>query len=158
MRAKKRKTIVVEEMKILRKDEWAKKNWGNGPLGVGAQSCTARTARIAQHAQHAQHALHSRALARTEKMRNKESVHSQAENKTPVGIDVLTGEPCSPVMEGIYDNYCVKKQMLNLTPVCIFARTCHSCIPKRKNTNRISPYSWVITCTTKRIRLISRIG
>merc|ERR1712118_620894 len=32
-------------------------------------------------------------------------------------IDVLTGEPCSPVMEGIYDNYCVKKQMLNLTPV-----------------------------------------
>jgi T-complex protein 1 subunit zeta len=27
------------------------------------------------------------------------------------------GEPCSPVMEGIYDNYCVKKQMLNLTPV-----------------------------------------
>jgi T-complex protein 1 subunit zeta len=42
---------------------------------------------------------------------------AHAENKTPVGIDVLTGEPCSPVMEGIYDNYCVKKQMLNLTPV-----------------------------------------
>jgi len=40
-----------------------------------------------------------------------------AASKTPVGIDVLTGEPCSPVMEGIYDNYCVKKQMLNLTPV-----------------------------------------
>merc|ERR1711998_773248 len=40
-----------------------------------------------------------------------------AESKSPVGIDVLTGEPCSPVMEGIYDNYCVKKQMLNLTPV-----------------------------------------
>merc|ERR1711943_122894 len=35
---------------------------------------------------------------------------AHAENKTPVGIDVLTGEPCSPVMEGIYDNYCVMKQ------------------------------------------------
>jgi len=42
---------------------------------------------------------------------------AHAESKTPVGIDVLTGEPCSPTMEGIYDNYCVKKQMLNLTPV-----------------------------------------
>merc|ERR1711965_395365 len=42
---------------------------------------------------------------------------AHAESKSPVGIDVLTGEPCSPVMEGIYDNYCVKKQMLNLTPV-----------------------------------------
>jgi T-complex protein 1 subunit zeta len=42
---------------------------------------------------------------------------AHVESKTPVGIDVLTGEPCSPVMEGIYDNYCVKKQMLNLTPV-----------------------------------------
>lgn len=39
------------------------------------------------------------------------------ESKLPVGIDVLTGEPCSPAMEGIFDNYCVKKQMLNLTPV-----------------------------------------
>jgi T-complex protein 1 subunit zeta len=40
-----------------------------------------------------------------------------AESKQPIGIDVLTGEPCSPGMEGIYDNYCVKKQLLNLTPV-----------------------------------------
>jgi T-complex protein 1 subunit zeta len=39
------------------------------------------------------------------------------ESKQPVGIDVMTGEPCSPTMEGIFDNYCVKKQMLNLTPV-----------------------------------------
>merc|ERR1712025_208934 len=42
---------------------------------------------------------------------------AHAETKNPVGIDVLTGEPCAPVMEGIFDNYCVKKQMLNLTPV-----------------------------------------
>jgi len=40
-----------------------------------------------------------------------------AESKQPIGIDVLTGEPCSPGMEGIFDNYCVKKQLLNLTPV-----------------------------------------
>ena len=38
------------------------------------------------------------------------------ETKQPIGIDVLTGEPCSPSMEGIFDNYCVKKQLLNLTP------------------------------------------
>jgi T-complex protein 1 subunit zeta len=42
---------------------------------------------------------------------------AHCESKQPVGIDVLTGEPCAPGMAGIYDNYCVKKQMLNLTPV-----------------------------------------
>jgi T-complex protein 1 subunit zeta len=40
-----------------------------------------------------------------------------AETKTPIGIDVLTGEPCAPGIAGIFDNYCVKKQMLNLTPI-----------------------------------------
>jgi len=42
---------------------------------------------------------------------------AHCESKTAVGIDVMTGEPNAPGMEGIYDNYCVKKQMLNLTPV-----------------------------------------
>jgi T-complex protein 1 subunit zeta len=37
--------------------------------------------------------------------------------KGPVGLDVVTGECMNPVMEGIYDNYCVKKQLFNLGPV-----------------------------------------
>jgi len=39
------------------------------------------------------------------------------ETKSAIGLDVTTGEPISPAMEGIFDNYCVKRQMLNLTPV-----------------------------------------
>lgn len=39
------------------------------------------------------------------------------ESKAAVGLDVTTGDCISPSMEGIFDNYCVKKQMLNLTPV-----------------------------------------
>jgi T-complex protein 1 subunit zeta len=39
------------------------------------------------------------------------------ETKALVGLDLTTGEAMSPAMEGIFDNYCVKKQMLNLTPV-----------------------------------------
>jgi len=39
------------------------------------------------------------------------------ESNMPVGIDVMTGESISPAMEGIYDNYNVKRQMLNLTPI-----------------------------------------
>ena len=34
-----------------------------------------------------------------------------------VGIDLITGEPMSPEVEGILDNYIVKKQMLSLAPV-----------------------------------------
>lgn len=34
-----------------------------------------------------------------------------------VGIDVVTGEPMSPAMMGIYDNYCVKRQILHSAPV-----------------------------------------
>lgn len=39
------------------------------------------------------------------------------ETKAAVGLDVTTGDCISPAMEGIYDNYCVKRQMMNLTPV-----------------------------------------
>jgi len=35
----------------------------------------------------------------------------------PVGISVATGEPIDPVLEGIWDNYIVKRQMLGLAPV-----------------------------------------
>jgi len=34
-----------------------------------------------------------------------------------VGIDVGTGDAMSPKDEGVWDNYCVKKQMFNLAPV-----------------------------------------
>jgi len=39
------------------------------------------------------------------------------DTKAPVGLDLSTGDCISPSMEGIWDNYCVKRQMLNLTPV-----------------------------------------
>merc|ERR1719352_1386274 len=34
-----------------------------------------------------------------------------------VGLSVATGDPIDPVMEGIWDSYSVKKQMLGLAPV-----------------------------------------
>merc|ERR1719287_329251 len=34
-----------------------------------------------------------------------------------VGVSVATGDPIDPVIEGIWDNYIVKKQMLGLAPV-----------------------------------------
>ena len=37
--------------------------------------------------------------------------------KKPVGIDVITGEPMDPVLEGIWDNVIVKKQLVQLTSV-----------------------------------------
>jgi len=37
--------------------------------------------------------------------------------KTPVGISVATGDPIDPTIEGIWDNFSVKKQMLGLAPV-----------------------------------------
>eukprot|EP00922_Rhytidocystis_sp_ex-Travisia-forbesii_P042061 GHVS01062816.1.p1 GENE.GHVS01062816.1~~GHVS01062816.1.p1 ORF type:complete len:582 (-),score=137.44 GHVS01062816.1:315-2060(-) len=36
--------------------------------------------------------------------------------KTAVGLDVATGEPMCPNVEGIWDNYCVKRQMLSIGP------------------------------------------
>merc|ERR1712066_688012 len=45
-------------------------------------------------------------------------VVAERESKSlPVGISVATGDPIDPVMEGIWDNYVVKKQMLGLAPV-----------------------------------------
>ena len=36
--------------------------------------------------------------------------------KVPVGIDIKNFGIISPVSEAIYDNYCAKKQMLNIAP------------------------------------------
>merc|ERR1712176_574433 len=36
---------------------------------------------------------------------------------TAVGVSVATGDPIDPALEGIWDNYIVKKQMLGLAPV-----------------------------------------
>lgn len=37
----------------------------------------------------------------------------QASSKTPIGLDLNSGEPINPVDFGVYDNYIVKKQILN---------------------------------------------
>ena len=37
--------------------------------------------------------------------------------KEPVGLELFSGEPMSPEVEGVYDNYIVKRQMLMLAPV-----------------------------------------
>ncbi|KAK8805660.1 hypothetical protein WA158_002316 [Blastocystis sp. Blastoise] len=37
--------------------------------------------------------------------------------KAAVGIDLLTGEPMLPAMEGVYDNYSVKRQFIQLSTV-----------------------------------------
>merc|ERR1712226_160922 len=45
-------------------------------------------------------------------------VVSERESKNiPIGISVSSGDPIDPIMEGIWDNYIVKKQMLGLAPV-----------------------------------------
>lgn len=34
-----------------------------------------------------------------------------------VGLDLMTGEPMLPEQEGVWDNYCVKRQSLHLSTV-----------------------------------------
>jgi len=46
-----------------------------------------------------------------------ELIYEYENSKEPVGVDLMTGDPMSPSMEGIWDNYMVKKQMFNLGPV-----------------------------------------
>ncbi len=33
----------------------------------------------------------------------------------PVGIDIITGDPMSPELEGVWDNVIVKKQLVQLS-------------------------------------------
>eukprot|EP00932_Pfiesteria_piscicida_P004214 SRR837773.14116.p2 GENE.SRR837773.14116~~SRR837773.14116.p2 ORF type:complete len:403 (-),score=201.38 SRR837773.14116:83-1117(-) len=45
-------------------------------------------------------------------------VVAERESKgTPVGVSVATGDPIDPTVEGIWDNYIVKKQLLGLAPI-----------------------------------------
>ena len=46
-----------------------------------------------------------------------ELITSYESNGVPVGVNVNDGSPISPVSEGIFDNYCVKQQFLQLAPV-----------------------------------------
>lgn len=41
----------------------------------------------------------------------------EKKQKIPVGINVATGDPLDASVEGIWDNYCVKKQLLGLSSV-----------------------------------------
>lgn len=45
------------------------------------------------------------------------SAQEEHENGNVVGLDVATGEALDPVLSGIYDNYLVKKQILQSSPV-----------------------------------------
>lgn len=38
-------------------------------------------------------------------------------NEEPIGLDLSTGEPMKPVDMGIFDNYIVKKQILNSSTI-----------------------------------------
>jgi len=40
-------------------------------------------------------------------------LEEEAKGSTKIGIDISTGEPMDPVAEGIYDNFAVKRQMLD---------------------------------------------
>jgi len=44
-------------------------------------------------------------------------VAERESTKLPVGVNVATGDPQDAVIEGIWDNYCVKKQLLGLASV-----------------------------------------
>lgn len=44
-------------------------------------------------------------------------IHECESKGRPVGVSIATGDPIDPVIEGIWDNYSVKKQMLGLAPV-----------------------------------------
>jgi len=44
-------------------------------------------------------------------------IAARESKNSPVGVSVATGDPIDPVMEGIWDNYIVKRQILGLAPV-----------------------------------------
>jgi T-complex protein 1 subunit zeta len=46
---------------------------------------------------------------------NKNKAHLK--DKKPFGVDVYTGEPLPAAVSGIWDNYIVKRQFLNIAPV-----------------------------------------
>lgn len=44
-------------------------------------------------------------------------LQAEHENGNFAGLDVTTGEPMDPAANGVYDNYIVKKQMIQSAPV-----------------------------------------
>mmetsp|Transcript_17679 Transcript_17679/g.48064 ORF Transcript_17679/g.48064 Transcript_17679/m.48064 type:complete len:535 (-) Transcript_17679:104-1708(-) len=44
-------------------------------------------------------------------------IAARESKNTAIGVSVATGDPIDPAIEGIWDNYIVKKQMLGLAPV-----------------------------------------
>ncbi|CAN0393756.1 unnamed protein product, partial [Ectocarpus sp. 13 AM-2016] len=44
-------------------------------------------------------------------------VDEHVESGAAVGLDLMTGEPMLPEQEGVWDNYCVKRQSLHLSTV-----------------------------------------
>jgi len=44
-------------------------------------------------------------------------VAEQEKTKLPIGVNVATGDPTDPRTDGIWDNYCVKRQMLGVATV-----------------------------------------
>merc|ERR1712232_1155052 len=44
-------------------------------------------------------------------------ISARESKNSAVGVSVATGDPIDPALEGIWDNYIVKKQMLGLAPV-----------------------------------------
>jgi len=46
-------------------------------------------------------------------------ISEHEKEKKAVGVDLMTGSPMSPAMEGVWDNYNVKKQMLTLVPLLV---------------------------------------
>ena len=38
-------------------------------------------------------------------------------NKEAMGVDIITGEPLAAAVANVWDNYCVKRQFLNLAPI-----------------------------------------
>ena len=44
-------------------------------------------------------------------------LQEEHERGSKVGLDICTGEPLDPQMAGIFDNYLVKKQVIQSAPV-----------------------------------------
>ncbi|KAL1810104.1 hypothetical protein ACET3Z_027094 [Daucus carota] len=68
-----------------------------------------------------------------------------------VGLNQHTGEPIDPQMEGIFDNYSVKRQIINSGPV-ITSQLCHLLIGPKPKPNFIR----LINFTSSRLLLLSR--
>lgn len=45
------------------------------------------------------------------------ALQDEQEKGNTVGIDVTTGDPIDPMIVGIYDNYLVKKQIIQSAPI-----------------------------------------